>query len=220
MRRTDVTIFVGKKFGRLTIKSGLFRKGKAYFNCICDCGAECCVTKYDLVSGKTLSCGCYSKDNGRILHRKHGGTNERLYSVWCNMKRRCYNRNDAEYHNYGGRGIIVCDDWRDDYALFRDWAMLSGYEETLSIDRIDPDKNYCPENCRWIPLNEQALTRRNVIRYNGEPAVRVAREHGVSKNLMLARLSRLGWPIDEAIGLKPHEYPANWKGSRTSRYDI
>lgn len=219
MRRTDFTQFIGKKYGRLLIESGFFQKGKAYFNCVCDCGAQRTVYKHDLTSGKTLSCGCYSKDLGHTLHRKHGGTNERLYSVWCGMKRRCYNTNDSEYHNYGGRGIVLCDDWCDDYAAFREWALSHGYEEDLSIDRIDVNGNYAPDNCRWIPMREQPSTRRNIILYNGIPAVKIAQENGISKNLMLARYKRLGWSLEEAIGLKPHTYPANWKGARSSRYD-
>lgn len=219
MRRTDFTDFIGKKYGRLLIVSGFFKKGKAHFNCICDCGAQRAVAKYDLVSGKVLSCGCYSKDLGSILHRKHGGTNERLYGTWCGMKKRCYNKNDAEYHNYGGRGIFVCDEWVRDYGAFREWALSHGYEEGLSIDRIDVNKGYSPDNCRWITMQEQPATRRNTIYYNGVPAIRIAREHGIPKGLMLARIRRLGWPIEEAIGLKPHAYPANWTGIRHSRHE-
>ena len=219
MRRTNFADHIGKKYGRLLVLSGFFKNGKAYFNCVCDCGAHRTVARCDVMAGKTLSCGCYSKDLGHTLHRTHGGTNERLYTTWCGMKRRCYNINDAEYHNYGGRGIHVCDEWLHDYGSFRTWALSHGYGEGLSIDRIDVNSGYRPDNCRWITMREQPGTRRNTIMYNGVPAVRIARENGISKGLMLSRIRRLGWPVEEAIGVKPHEYAVNWKGKRRSRHD-
>lgn len=227
MRRTDFSAFLGKKYGRLLVVGGFFKKGKAYFHCTCECGTRRKVAKYDVISGKVQSCGCYNRERCRTLHLSrrtfhytHGMSNEKLYSTWCGMKGRCYNKNDTEYHNYGGRGIFVCDEWLHNYVAFRTWAFANGYEEGLSIDRIDVNKGYSPDNCRWITMREQPATRRNTIYYNGVPAVRIAREHGIPKGLMLARIRRLGWPIEEAIGLKPHKYPANWKGDRLSRFDV
>ena len=89
---------------------------------------------------------------------KHGYTSKnRLYRIWHNMKARCYNPNFNKYKYYGGKGIIVCDEWRTDFLKFRDWALNNGYADNLTIDRIDSNKNYCPENCRWITLTENTL---------------------------------------------------------------
>lgn len=131
-----------------------------------------------MVSGKTVSCGCFYKET-RYGKRTHGFSHkERLYGVWLNIKDRCYNKNNIHYRSYGGRGIVMCDEWKNDYKSFRDWCYSHGYEEKikesgrndLTIDRINNDGNYEPSNCRWITNKENCLNKQNTMsdeeRYN------------------------------------------------------
>lgn len=100
----------------------------------------------------------------------HGGEPQKLYNAWCNMRRRCYEKKNHKYKNYGGRGIKICDDWLHDFCSFRDWALSNGYSETLTLDRVDVNGNYEPNNCRWVTQKTQQNNRSNNhrIEYNGE----------------------------------------------------
>ncbi|MYW24988.1 hypothetical protein GTY48_15580 [Bacillus thuringiensis] len=159
----------GKTFGRLTVLS-LSHKARngTYFNCICECGVEKKVVRNKLTTGKTVSCGCYHKEKVT----KHGDHKTRLYGIWKGMKDRCFLPTKKRYEDYGGRGITVCKEWLD-YSNFKEWSMSNGYEEHLTIERKDFNGNYTPNNCEWIPLEEQLKnTRRSVfITYEGETRV-------------------------------------------------
>lgn len=131
--------------------------------------------------------------------------NKRLYSIWHNMKSRCYYRKSEKYKDYGGRGIIVCDEWRNNFQAFYDWAMSHGYADDLTIDRKDVNGNYEPSNCRWVTQKEQHNnTRKNhYITYNGETktAAEWARQYGIHRCVLNNRIRR-GWNFEKAISVK------------------
>lgn len=178
----DVT---GHKFGRLNVLEyvGTNETHYAMFRCKCDCGNEVVVKGRNLRTGHTQSCGCYCKDRTReaaIQYKTiHGQTDSRLYRVWNGMKKRCYNRNNKSYSDYGGRGIVVCDEWRNSYQAFCDWAINHGYKEDAeymecTLDRIDNNKGYCPDNCRWVSNSYQAFNRRKRKNKSGARGIDVA----------------------------------------------
>lgn len=171
-RCTDLT---GKVVGDLTVvgldhiedKNGRKRK---FWLCECSCGNMTVVRTDSLTSGSTTSCGCAAVKKAKELSTSHGGSYTRLYSIWSGMKDRCRNPNSPSRRRYGGRGIDVCDEWFNSYEVFRAWAISNGYGEELSIDRIDNNGNYCPENCRWVTNKQNSRNREcNItVNYNGK----------------------------------------------------
>ena len=152
----------GKRFGKLTvIKRVHNEKNKhARWLCKCDCGNEVVVQSQSLKKS-TKSCGCLLVE----LHLTHGQAGTRLYNIWNVMKQRCGNPNNHNYKEYGARGISVCEDWKRSFETFQEWAMKTGYNPDLkrgecTLDRINNDGNYCPENCRWVTMKEQCQNRR------------------------------------------------------------
>lgn len=137
------------------------------------------------------------------MRNRHNGKGTRLYSIWKAMKTRCYNPHFAAFPRYGGRGIEVCDEWRDSFPAFREWALCNGYSDSLTIDRIDPDKGYSPDNCRWATYKTQANnTRRNVvISVDGETGTiaQLCQKRGINPFLVYDRITRLGWTPEAAI---------------------
>ena len=192
MAKFDNTI-IGKKFGKLTVTDE-YESGRngTYWKCICDCGREIFVYRGKLTTGHTKSCGCKTRTlNGLSKHP--------LYKTWWSMKERCYSENHPSYHNYGGRGIEICDEWLEDYLSFYDWSTNNGYEEGLSIDRINNEGNYEPGNCQWITISENTskankinVRRKTEYTYWGispdgkqhefSNAAAFAREHNLSGN--------------------------------------
>lgn len=166
----------GQKFGRLTVlnreQDYILPCGQhqALWKCKCDCGKICIIRGLSLRSNHTKSCGCFHDEASGDRTRTHGKSNERLYIIWRGMKRRCYNINNYDYKYYGGRGINICEEWKNNFKSFYDWSMSHGYREDLTIDRIDTNGNYEPSNCRWATMKEQSNnTRQNhMIEYNGK----------------------------------------------------
>lgn len=169
----------GQRFGRLTAIefTGKTKNRKALWLCKCDCGNDHIAISGNLMSGTTQSCGCYKREAiitsnkknkvGGSYHTTHGLSvkEKRLYEVWTGMKARCECKTNKRYEDYGGRGIALCEEWHD-FARFAEWARSSGYDANAprgvcTIDRIDNDKGYDPDNCRWVTVAEQNRNRRN-----------------------------------------------------------
>lgn len=186
----------GMKYGRWTIISESEKRNKGgdvYYNCICDCGTTRAVSGALLRNGQSTSCGCY---NHEIIKKENPDYKTKLYGIHASMKRRCCCENEKSYANYGGRGIKVCEEWLNDFQAFKQWALASGYVRGLTLDRIDNDGDYCPENCRWVTHKVQNNnTRRNVlVEIDGvtKTLTEWAESSGI-KTMTLKRRMELGW---------------------------
>ena len=169
------------------------------FMCRCDCGKIVKVLKEYITSGRQKSCGCLRKKNGV---KKHGMIKTRLYHIWGNMVNRCTNENNPAYHNYGGRGIFVCEEWKD-FSNFMKWACENGYNETLTIDRINNDDGYYPDNCRWADIITQANNKRSnvYIEYDGQTYTMMewSKIIGIPYKTLHNRITSNKWRIERAF---------------------
>ena len=215
MSKTKTEDMIGKRYGRLVVQSidhyEYDKNGwkRYYLLCKCDCGSTKVILAYSLTKGLTKSCGCYNKEKTGNLFRKHGKSNTRICHIWRDMHRRCENKNRKSYKRYGGRGITVCEDWSGDHGFenFYEWSMSHGYSDDLTIDRIDNDKGYSPDNCRWTDYQTQANNSswNTWIDYNGEK--HTLAEWGRICNLEPSRISsriKNGWSIGESLGYEKH----------------
>lgn len=204
------------RFGRLTViekteshisKSGL-KKGQ--WICRCDCGNEVTVITSNLTTGNTTSCGCYNDENKIIRSITHGQRHTRLYGVWTNIKSRCYNENNLNYKDYGARGIVMCDEWKDSFELFSKWSYENGYDPDAkhgdcTIDRIDVNGIYCPSNCRWANSKQQSNNRTNTYYLTVNQETHSLSEWsditGIKYHTIFTRINKLGWEPERALEL-------------------
>lgn len=198
---------INKKFNRLLVIRKVADK-KTLLECLCDCGKTVYTYPKDLISGNVKSCGCYRLDRIKKLQSKHNMAHTRLYGIWKGLRQRCDFSWGKSYDRYGGRGIKVCDEWDNDFTAFYDWAISNGYDENApfgqcTIDRIDTNKDYCPENCRWVTLKEQANNRTNTLfyTYNNETHSLAdwARIINIDYQTLYTRIHKKHWDIERAL---------------------
>lgn len=195
---TRVKDLTGMRFGRLVVVEliGKAANGKYQWKCKCDCGNYTIVKGNSLTTDHTKSCGCLEKETKREVNTIHGLRRHPLYKVWLNMKDRCYNPNNSHFKYYGGKGITVCNEWKDNFKLFYDWMINNGYEKGMSIDRIDNSLEYSPDNCRVIPFNKQSSNRTTnyAIIHGGVPytVAELAKLLNVKSPTLYSRLRRNG----------------------------
>lgn len=214
MKFIDLT---GQRFGRLTAVSRAANKGNAtMWLCRCDCGNEKAISAHHLSSGVTQSCGCKRRGiDGYLREHSLPDTAKRLLLLWRGMKRRCYDSKTQYYAIYGGRGISVCDEWKDNFQAFYEWSMANGYKEEIlpngrnkwMIDRINNDGNYEPSNCRWVDIQIQANNKRSnhLLDFNGkiQTITKWSKETGLSTQVIKHRIEKLGWSIEKALTTPP-----------------
>jgi hypothetical protein len=209
MRQTNLT---GLKFNRLSILECIgISNAKRWYNCLCDCGNIITAVGSSVKYGNTKSCGCLNTEkrieNGKKF-KTHGdrlhGEHKRIYRIWSSMKTRCKNDN-YKNRNYYGKGISLCHEW-DDYLTFKKWALSNGYEETLTIDRIDNSGNYEPSNCRWATISVQSNNKstNRPITYMGETrnVNEWARHLGVGIQTLKSRLGKYNMSLEKALTKK------------------
>lgn len=165
-RQNNYVDLLNKRFGKIVVTElvGKDKHGHYLWKCKCDCGNEI-VRQSSTIINRTRHCGCIKHSNAKT----HGKRNTRLYRIWCGIKQRCLNINSPAYKDYGGRGIEICHEWNIDFMNFYNWAIANGYNDNLSIDRINVNGNYEPNNCRWSTMKEQNRNRRDnrFIEING-----------------------------------------------------
>lgn len=219
--------YSGNIYGHIEVleKTDKRKRGYVVYKCKCNkCGKifENSLQNYRRRSKlgiNTMTCGCYNRHYN--IFYKNGLSNTRLRYIYDNMKSRCLNRKNKGYKNYGGRGIKICDEWlnhKNGFENFYSWAMDNGYEESLSIDRIDVNGNYEPDNCRWATFQEQMNNKTNTIllKYNEteKPLTEWAREYKIPIVTLRTRIAR-GWNIERALKEKVHP---NYKGEHTIKF--
>lgn len=164
----------------------------------CDCGGTKKTDYQPVKAGRIKSCGC--------LYYKHGMTKNRLYNIWVNMRQRCANPKSTKYKNWGGKGVKVCEEWDNSFVSFSNWALKSGYSSNLTIDRIDNDGDYTPENCQWATYKHQARNRKGTrkITANGETMLLCewAEATGLSRSKIALRIDRYGYTPEQALELE------------------
>lgn len=208
----------GQRFGRLTVVERaddyISPHGRKIvrWKCLCDCGNYIDVSVVHLRQGDTLSCGCLGTERRRAAAQrpKHGLSRSRIYHIFTGMKIRCNNVNAPNYYLYGGRGIKVCDEWmgKDGFVKFYEWALANGYDDSLTIDRVDVNGNYEPSNCRWVDIKTQCNNTRNSVKltYNGETltAAQWAERIGRDRHTIYGRL-RQHLPIENVLDPESHQ---------------
>lgn len=203
---------IGKRFEKIFVLSFSHKdnRGKKYYKCLCDCGKEK-IIRGDCLN-KTKSCGCIRISKLRELVTTHNSSRTRLYRIHKAIISRCYRKSAINYKLYGERGIRVCEDWLKNFMSFKKWAISSGYKDNLTIDRIDVNGNYCPENCRWSTEKEQANNRRSnrMLSFNKKTLnmEEWSDKTGVENYNIYNRLKR-GWSIEKTLTTPVKHYEVN-----------
>ena len=200
----------GKRYAMWTVheQAGNTSGGGALWRCTCDCGNERVVLGADIRKGKSRNCGCTNRPRLGNMKRTHGESSTRLHNIWTLMLSRC---RDTSNPTYGGRGISVCQEWTK-YETFRDWALANGYSKKLSIERVDVDGNYCPENCTWADAATQSANRRYTNKApDGELWLHKARKNGIT-GVAFRQRYLAGWPMEQAIS-----WPMNTERRKRAR---
>ena len=194
----------GQTFGRLTVLELKLLPKRSKWLCKCVCGNSCLVIPYLLKNGRTSSCGCLRNELTTKRLKTHGYRHHPLYNVWSKIKCRCLNPQDKAYKNYGGRGITICDEWKDDPESFIKWALVNGWAKGLEIDREKNNLGYSPDNCRFVTRKINCRNRRSNIQivvngqtYKSHEFYKISNN---SKNVILGRLRR-GWTTEAAISV-------------------
>lgn len=208
MKRTSLT---GQVFGRWTVVSAAPTRTtpsgslKAYWVCVCSCGAQEEVRAEHLLKERTQSCGCLKRELAAAQKLRHGGSDSLLYDVWTQMVQRCENARNKQFARYGGRGITVCDRWHD-FALFRA-DNIEHYQPGLTIDREKNDGNYEPGNCRWVTnkVNGRNRPKTLVVEFEGKsvPLNELAERFGLKTGTVYSRYRLKGWPLARALETRP-----------------
>ena len=200
----------GKRYGRLNVVeySHSDQRGKAFWKCECDCGNKAIVSGDKLRRGVTKSCGCLrSEMTSNGLHKTHGLSETRLYAEWLNMRARCNRESASSYQYYGAKGVKVCDEWQR-FENFLKWARRSGYDDALTIERISVNGNYSPDNCKWIPMKEQSLNKRNSHRLTAFGQTKTIKEWaddtGLKYDTIERRVNLYGWNVEDAVTVPPY----------------
>jgi len=195
---------IGNRYGRWVVleNAGKNPHGEKQVLCRCDCGVQKVMRRSLITLGYSKSCGCYAREISVEKATSHGCSGTRIYRIWAGIIQRCYNNTkDCEWKKYGGRGISMCNDWRD-FCNFNEWALANGYNDELTIDRIDNNGNYEPSNCRWATVYEQNNNRRTnkIISFNGVTGTvrEFADKYRLKYSCLYARL-KLGWDIESAL---------------------
>lgn len=198
----------GMQFGRLSVQyqtqSRIAKDGRPrrQWLCTCDCGNTVIVSTQNLRKGDVKSCGCLKREKLVQKLTTHGESKTKLHNIWKAMRKRCMNTHNSDFKYYGGRAISVCKEWNSNYDAFRNWALDHGYRDGLTIDRIDVNGDYSPENCRFCSMKEQANNRTNnvIVKFNGvSHTIKEWSEiTGIPYQRLYMRL-RNGWDAERAI---------------------
>lgn len=195
--------WIGYSNNDLTVVGFIYKNHRWLWECKCSaCGSITAVYPQHVIKGTQKSCHCGKSRNAVALFKKHDGKGTRLYSIWLNLRDRCNNPSNKRYARYGGRGIKCCLEW-DDFTVFHDWALKNGYNNELTIDRIDNDLGYTPENCRWVPISVQARNRSNNSLYEidgiSKPLAEWCEEYNMPYYTVYSRIKKYGWPLERAL---------------------
>lgn len=209
-----------ERFGKLTVikrvDNKVYKNGRStpQWLCQCNCGNKIIVAASNLRKGSTQSCGCLQKEllikrNKTVKYTTHGQSRTRLYTIWCDMKQRCLNKNQKAFKHYGERRISICDEWKNNFNSFYDWAIRNGYTDNLTIDRIDVDGNYNPSNCRWTTMKQQRRNARSnvFVEINGVKKVLIdwCEYYKIKYTTVLSRIYS-GWEMVKAITTPSRKY--------------